>query len=56
MTDNRHIWVIIMAGGLGPENVRAVLPLHPWGVDSLTKTSVVRDGIIIGKDIEKVKA
>ena len=47
---------VIMAGGLGPENVRAVLPLHPWGVDSLTKTSVVRDGIIIGKDIEKVKA
>lgn len=47
---------VIMAGGLGPENVREVLPLHPWGVDSLTKTSIVKDGVILRKDMEKVRA
>ena len=46
---------VIMAGGLGPDNVREVLKYRPWGVDSLTKTSIVKDGIIIGKDMEKVR-
>ncbi len=47
---------VILAGGLGPDNVAKILPLRPWGVDSLTRTSIVRDGVIIRKDIEKVKA
>ena len=46
---------VILAGGLGPDNVAKVLSLRPWGVDSLTRTSVVKDGVIVGKDIEKVK-
>ena len=46
---------VILAGGLGPDNVAQILPLRPWGVDSLTRTSVVRDGVIVGKDLEKVK-
>ena len=46
---------VILAGGLGPDNVEKILPLRPWGIDSLTRTSVVKDGVIVGKDIEKVK-
>ena len=46
---------VIMAGGLGPDNVREVLKYRPWGVDSLTKTSLVENGKIIGKDLEKVR-
>ena len=46
---------VIMAGGLGPDNVEKVLKYNPWGVDSLTKTSIVKDGVIICKDLEKVK-
>ena len=46
---------VIVAGGLGPENVAEVIRrTHPWGVDSLTKTSVRKDGVIIGKDLAKV--
>ncbi len=48
---------VILAGGLGPENVRAAIAaVKPFGVDSLTKTSVVKDGKILYKDIQKVQA
>lgn len=47
---------VILAGGLGPDNVEeAIEKVHPFGVDSLTKTSVKRDGKLICKDIEKVR-
>jgi phosphoribosylanthranilate isomerase len=47
---------VILAGGLGPDNVRAAIEVvKPFGVDSLTKTSVVRDGRILYKDINLVK-
>lgn len=47
---------VILAGGLGPDNVEeAILKVHPFGVDSLTKTSVKKNGKLIGKDIEKVR-
>lgn len=46
---------VIMAGGLGPDNVSEVLKFRPWGVDSLTKTSKIENGVIIGKDIDKVR-
>ena len=47
---------VILAGGLGPENVaEAIKAVHPDGVDSLTKTSVVKDGVILHKDIERVR-
>lgn len=46
---------VIVAGGLGPENVKEAMDeLHPWGVDSLTKTSILKDGKIVAKDKEKV--
>lgn len=52
--DNVKIPVIV-AGGLGPENVQqAIDALHPWGVDSLTKTSILKDGVIVAKDKDKV--
>ena len=48
---------IIEAGGLGPENVKDAIDfLHPWGVDSCTKTSRFENGKIVGKDLEKVRA
>lgn len=47
---------VIMAGGLGPDNVvQAILECHPYGVDSLTKTSIKYDGGYMEKDIEKVR-
>ncbi len=47
---------VILAGGLGPENVASAIDaVHPAGVDSLTKTSVVEDGVILRKDIDRVR-
>lgn len=47
---------VIMAGGLGPENVYdAILAVHPYGVDSFTKTSdKLPDGDSV-KNKEKIK-
>jgi phosphoribosylanthranilate isomerase len=45
---------VIIAGGLGPENVaEAIRKVHPFGVDSKTKTDIT-DGSH-KKDIEKVR-
>lgn len=47
---------VILAGGLGPDNVAAgIEAVHPFGVDSLTRTAIERDGVYIGKDIGKVQ-
>ncbi len=47
---------VIEAGGLGPDNVaEAIKAVHPWAVDSLTKTSVKENGVLVRKDIEKVR-
>lgn len=47
---------VILAGGLGPENVAAAIEaVHPDGVDSLTKTSDKENGELVRKNIEKVR-
>ena len=44
------------AGGLGPDNVaEAIEQCKPYGVDSLTKTSIKYDGGYMEKDIDKVR-
>ncbi len=46
---------VILAGGLGPDNVReAIAAVRPFGVDSETRTS--RDGDRRRKDLAKVEA
>ena len=47
---------VIMAGGLGPDNVaEAIKKCRPYGVDSLTKTSIKYPDGYMQKDIEKVR-
>lgn len=47
---------VILAGGLGPDNVEeAIRAVRPAGVDSLTKTSVCENGVLVRKDLDKVK-
>lgn len=47
---------VILAGGLGPENVEdAIRAVCPAGVDSLTKTSVCENGVLVRKDLDKVR-
>ncbi|MCF6165730.1 N-(5'-phosphoribosyl)anthranilate isomerase [Furfurilactobacillus rossiae] len=48
---------VIEAGGLGPDNVAdAIKKIRPYGVDSLTKTSIKYEGGNMEKDIDKVRA
>ncbi|MEJ1319970.1 hypothetical protein QY890_04015 [Latilactobacillus sakei] len=45
-----------MLGGLGPDNVEeCIKEIKPYGVDSLTKTSIKYDGGRMEKDIDKVR-
>ncbi|HWS28757.1 MAG TPA: phosphoribosylanthranilate isomerase [Clostridia bacterium] len=47
---------VVMAGGLGPDNVaEAIYKVRPYAVDSLTRTSIVENGRVIRKDPEKVR-
>ncbi|EEI71680.1 phosphoribosylanthranilate isomerase [Lentilactobacillus hilgardii] len=47
---------VIEAGGLGPDNVAdAIKKIKPYGVDSLTKTSIKYEGGNMEKDIDKVR-
>ena len=47
---------VVEAGGLGPDNVAdAIEKIRPWAVDSLTKTSVKENGVLLRKDIDKVR-
>jgi len=53
---NRVPIPVILAGGLGPDNVEeAIRAVNPFGVDSLTKTSVKENGKLLHKDIELVR-
>lgn len=53
---NRVPIPVILAGGLGPDNVEeAIRAVNPFGVDSLTKTSVKENGKLLYKDIELVR-
>ncbi|MEA5050988.1 MAG: phosphoribosylanthranilate isomerase [Oscillospiraceae bacterium] len=48
---------VILAGGLSADNVaQAIGFVRPWGVDSLTRTSIFENGKCIRKDIDKVRA
>lgn len=47
---------VIVAGGLGPDNVEeCIRKIHPYGVDSLTKTSYKYSDGVMEKDIDKVR-
>ncbi|GKT04096.1 phosphoribosylanthranilate isomerase [Furfurilactobacillus entadae] len=47
---------VIEAGGMGPENVGdAIRKIKPYGVDSLTRTSIKYEGGNMEKDIDKVR-
>ena len=47
---------VIIAGGLGPDNVEdCIRKIKPYGVDSLSKTSIKFNDGVIEKDIPKVK-
>lgn len=47
---------VILAGGLGPDNVEAAVRfVRPYGVDSLTKTTIVQDGVYIRKDLKALR-
>ncbi|RJF51563.1 phosphoribosylanthranilate isomerase [Pediococcus acidilactici] len=47
---------VIEAGGLGPDNVaEAIEKIKPYGVDSLTKTSIKYENGNMEKDIDKVR-
>ncbi len=46
---------VILAGGLGPENVAAAIrAVGPWGVDSNTRTNIAGDPA--AKDMDRVRA
>lgn len=48
---------VIVAGGLWGENVAdAIRAIRPFGVDTLSKTTVIENGVYLRKDIDKVRA